>query len=59
MPLSMLAASPFFSVILGFRGTINSSLFAPLGTKARAMAVTQRAGPLLVPHNFLLLVLSL
>ena len=54
--LSLLAASPFYSVILGLSGTTDSPHLPVLGTKTNVVSATLVASPFLIFHNFLLLV---
>ena len=54
--LSLLAASPFYNVIIEFLGYYKFPPFAPLGTRTNVVLATLVAGPFLISHNFLLLV---
>ena len=53
----LLAASPFYSVILRLQGTTDSPHLPLLGTRTNIVSTTLVAGPFLISHNFLLLVL--
>ena len=53
---SLLTASPFYSVILGLRGTTDSSHLPLLGTRTNVVSATLVISPFCISHNFLLLV---